>query len=153
MASPGNNGGASGYSDGSPSSGRMKRTSSANTTISENHEKKPRKRTKIIINDSNSNDDSMNVRVVARLRPLSTKELSESSQEAITVLPENIVNVDTSSVSRINSANTPSRTFDYDAAFGPQTSQEELYQTTVGDMVRINTFKGFNTTSTSILYY
>ena len=38
------------------------------------------------------------------------------------------------------------RTFDYDAVFGPESSQGEVYARTVGDAVRRNIFRGFNTT-------
>ena len=101
--------------------------------------------------DSSTVRSSNNVRVVARVRPLSTKEINESAQEAIGVVPSldrstNIsVNMNLSGRTTTSSANSP-KLFEYDGAFGPNTTQQELYEQTVGDMVRTNIYQGFNVT-------
>lgn len=38
------------------------------------------------------------------------------------------------------------KTFEFDAVFGPNSSQKEVYERSVGDAVRRNVFRGFNTT-------
>ena len=78
---------------------------------------------------------SQNVRVVARLRPLSTKERNEQSKETL--------NADPLSSSIVVDKN---RTFEYDAVFDPSVSQEQVYAQTAGDTVKSNIFKGFNVT-------
>lgn len=76
-----------------------------------------------------------NVRVVVRLRPLSTKEKNEQSKESIKALEESCsIFVDNN------------RRFEYDAVFGPLCSQSQLYNGTAGDMVKTNIFRGFNVT-------
>ena len=115
----------------SPSGGTKRSPQNATTTSGGTA-----KRTKTL-----SNSSAANVRVVARLRPLSTKEVNESSTEAIAAVRGGTIRVDLASRN-----NTP-KTFEYDGAFGPNTTQQALYEHTIGDMVRTNTFKGFNTTS------
>ena len=81
-----------------------------------------------------SNDDqNQNVRVVARLRPLSKKEIDEHSAEATKASGRQIIV-------------EGQRNFEYDAVFGPQTTQEEVYKATAGDTVEKNIFRGFNVT-------
>ena len=81
-----------------------------------------------------SNDDqNQNVRVVARLRPLSKKEIGEHSAEATKASGRQIIV-------------EGQRNFEYDAVFGPQTTQEEVYKATAGDTVEKNIFRGFNVT-------
>jgi len=81
------------------------------------------------------NHTSQNVRVVARLRPLSTKEKDEHSKEKIKALPKNsTISVD------------DSRKFEYDAVFAPGTAQSKVYHEAVGDTIQSNIFKGFNVT-------
>lgn len=81
-----------------------------------------------------SNDDqNQNVRVVARLRPLSKKEINENSTEATKATGRQIIV-------------EGQRNFEYDAVFGPQTTQEEVYKATAGDTVEKNIFRGFNVT-------
>jgi len=81
-----------------------------------------------------SNDDqNQNVRVVARLRPLSMKEIDENGAEATKASGRQIIV-------------EGQRNFEYDAVFGPQTTQEEVYKATAGDTVEKNVFRGFNVT-------
>lgn len=90
-----------------------------------------------------------NVRVVARIRPLSSKEIGENSKHAVSVVSSldrpRTISINTAIGSHGGSSNSP-KSFEYDGAFGPSTSQKELYEHTVGDMVRNNIFKGFNVT-------
>lgn len=84
---------------------------------------------------SSDGPTSQNVRVVARLRPLSTKERQEQSVETLKADPtSSSIVVDTH------------RTFEYDAVFDPSVSQEQVYAQTAGDTVKSNIFKGFNVT-------
>jgi hypothetical protein len=84
---------------------------------------------------SSDGPTSQNVRVVARLRPLSTKERNEQSEETLKADPlSSSIVVD------------KNRTFEYDAVFDPSISQEQVYVQTVGDTVKSNIFKGFNVT-------
>ena len=86
---------------------------------------------------SGSASSSQNVRVVARVRPLSAKEKSENSIEVIRCLPStNTLAID----------GAVNKTFEYDAVFPPSTSQSQVYEHTVGAMIRDNVVKGFNTT-------
>lgn len=81
------------------------------------------------------NDISQNVKVVARLRPLSTKEKDENAIEKIKATPGNsTIKVD------------DSRNFEYDAVFVPGTTQSTVYGEAVGDAIKSNIFKGFNVT-------
>jgi len=88
-----------------------------------------------------SNDQ--NVRVVARVRPLSTKEINERSGESIVahskldriVVAEGDVN-----------SGSDTRKFDFDSVFGPSSTQQEVYEHTCGDMISSSIFKGFNAT-------
>jgi hypothetical protein len=80
-------------------------------------------------------DVGQNVRVVARVRPLSAKELKEQAGEAIRV------NAQSSTI-----VLDKNRTFEYDAVFDPTLSQREVYERTAGDTVKSNIFKGFNVT-------
>ena len=87
--------------------------------------------------NAESDCSSQNVRVVARVRPLSTKEMNERSQESIKALESsNIIGVD----------NSNNRKFEYDAVFGTKSTQAQVYEKTAGDMIRNNVFKGFNVT-------
>ena len=82
---------------------------------------------------SNNDDQNQNVRVVARLRPLSKKEIDENSKEATIASGKHIIV-------------EGQRNFEYDAVFGPQTTQEEVYKATAGNTVERNIFRGFNVT-------
>ena len=100
--------------------------------------------------NGNTTEDasSSNVRVVARLRPLSTKEKNEiNNVESIRA------NIHSSSISILdnttndhNSNNNNSRQFDFDAVFEPNSSQEEVYKHTIGDMITKSIFRGYNAT-------
>eukprot|EP00985_Skeletonema_marinoi_P000137 scaffold40_cov85-Skeletonema_marinoi.AAC.2 len=96
------------------------------------------------INNTTTDDataSASNVRVVARLRPLSTKERNEHSTESIRA------NVHSSSIAvpDHNDGNN-TRKFEFDAVFPPNSSQEQVYQTTCGDMISKSIFRGFNAT-------
>ncbi|CAB9520959.1 Kinesin-like protein [Seminavis robusta] len=132
----------------------LQRTSSSNSTGSSSTSSISNKRPK---HDnslaSNSKKGGQNVRVVARVRPLSSKEVNESSKEAIGVVPSldrpTSVSVNMNLGGRSNSSNSSSNSpklFEYDGSFGPATTQQEVYEHTVGDMIRTNIFKGFNVT-------
>ena len=82
--------------------------------------------------------DDQNVRVVARLRPLSAKELDENNKEAI--------KAGGGKASAGQVVVDGQRTFEYDAVFGPQTTQAQVYEKTAGDTVKKNIFRGFNVT-------
>lgn len=76
-----------------------------------------------------------NIRVVARIRPLSTKELDENCKESLTAAEAlRTIVVD------------KTKKFEYDAVFGPESTQSSVYEKTAGDMIRNNLFKGFNVT-------
>eukprot|EP00550_Attheya_septentrionalis_P002547 CAMPEP_0198286518 /NCGR_PEP_ID=MMETSP1449-20131203/5588_1 /TAXON_ID=420275 /ORGANISM="Attheya septentrionalis, Strain CCMP2084" /LENGTH=1430 /DNA_ID=CAMNT_0043984289 /DNA_START=169 /DNA_END=4461 /DNA_ORIENTATION=- len=84
---------------------------------------------------TSKNAAEQNVRVVARLRPLSGKEISEKSNESIKASEaSNTLVID------------KNRTFEYDAVFPPKATNSEVYEKTAGDMVSDNIFKGFNVT-------
>lgn len=79
---------------------------------------------------------TQNIKVVTRVRPLSRKELNEQSNECVVAMESN------NSIFVRNG----NKTFDYDAVFGPNTSQQYVYENTAGDIIKNNLFKGFNVT-------
>jgi len=87
-------------------------------------------------NENDNDEQQQNVRVVARLRPLSAKEIDEDSKEAITTTK---TQSGTITVEK-------SRKFEYDAVLGPDTTQSKVYELTAGDTVQKNIFRGFNVT-------
>ena len=108
----------------------------------------------IKINGSNNDQQMNNVRVVARLRPLSTKELTEQNNSTGV---ESIVAHSSSSTIRIPQAkrdssshgggsNNDKRTFKFDAVFPPSSSQIDVYNETCKDMISNSIFKGYNAT-------
>jgi len=88
-------------------------------------------------------DSTQNIRVVTRVRPLSTKELTEQSKELVSALD---------SAKTIEVASSTSKKFVFDAVFGPETTQRAVYEQTAGDMIRNNLFKGFNVTVLACKY-
>ncbi|KAL7456929.1 hypothetical protein ACHAWC_008414 [Mediolabrus comicus] len=95
---------------------------------------------------------SSNVRVVARLRPLSTKEKNEQSNNSnvesirANIHSSSIAILDNTNNDPNNSNNNSSRQFDFDAVFEPNSTQEEVYKNTVGDMITKSIFRGYNAT-------
>lgn len=88
--------------------------------------------------DSNASVDSQvscqNIRVVARIRPLSAKEVKESSKQAL------IANL------AANSIGVEKKGFVFDKVFQAAVTQKEVYEQTAGDMIQNHLFKGFNVT-------
>jgi hypothetical protein len=86
-------------------------------------------------------NNEQNVRVVARVRPLSNKERNEQSAECILA---------NSAIHEIlvldGQAADGKRRFEFDSVFAPQASQEEVYAGTAGNMIRDSIYKGFNGT-------
>ncbi|KAL7527890.1 hypothetical protein ACHAXR_002180 [Thalassiosira sp. AJA248-18] len=95
------------------------------------------------------NANEQNVRVVARVRPLSTKELNEKSGESIVAHPK-LANVHVASSSEdatmSNNGSDNKRKFEFDSVFGPKSTQQEVYENTCGGMISSSIFKGFNAT-------
>ena len=89
-----------------------------------------------------------NVRVVARVRPLSTKELSErnNSNSIIADVERTTIRVvgDSSCDTDVPSGNK--RKFEFDAVFGPSSTQSQVYDGTCGDMISTSIFRGYNAT-------
>ena len=90
---------------------------------------------------TNNNDNDQNVRVVARIRPLSAKEIGENSAESIVAHP-------TIATVRVSASTTSdaSKKFEFDSVLGPSSTQEEVYRQTCADMIPSSVFKGFNAT-------
>ena len=87
------------------------------------------------ISSLNSEASSQNIRVVARVRPLSSKEITETSKVSI-VAKQSSKEIDVEK----------NRTFEYDEVFGPDATQLSVYEKTAGDMIQNHLFKGFNVT-------
>eukprot|EP00526_Cylindrotheca_closterium_P024244 CAMPEP_0113655902 /NCGR_PEP_ID=MMETSP0017_2-20120614/29996_1 /TAXON_ID=2856 /ORGANISM="Cylindrotheca closterium" /LENGTH=144 /DNA_ID=CAMNT_0000569265 /DNA_START=26 /DNA_END=457 /DNA_ORIENTATION=+ /assembly_acc=CAM_ASM_000147 len=86
------------------------------------------------IEGSNNNNDAKNVRVVARIRPLSRKEQDQKM----------VLKAKDASIVMDNGAD---RTFDYDAVFGPNSTQWDVYhQSGARDAVCGDILQGFNCT-------
>ena len=88
---------------------------------------------------SQENDEcAQNIRVVARIRPLSSKEQNEKSREVVSARKE-----DNKEYVVVDDHRKP---FEYDAVFGPSSTQSNVYEKTAGDLIRNSLFKGFNVT-------
>ena len=85
-----------------------------------------------------SDESAQNIRVVARIRPLSSKEQKENSRAIVTSRDE-----DNKGYIAVEDHRKP---FEYDAVFGPSSTQSNVYEKTAGDLIRNNLFKGFNVT-------
>jgi hypothetical protein len=83
----------------------------------------------------NSVDSLQNIRVVTRVRPLSSKEILEKSKETIVAFESS------STIAVVND-----RKFEFDHVFSPLASQSEVYEKSVEDLVRNHLFHGFNVT-------
>ena len=83
-----------------------------------------------------STPPTQNVRVVARIRPLSAKEAHSSE----------CISTSSSSSSRVIHVRNEDKQFEFDSVFGPKASQEEVYRGTAGDMVGESIYRGFNGT-------
>lgn len=100
---------------------------------------------------SSNNNNEQNVRVVARVRPLSNKEITEKSSESIVAYSkQSTIRVHSSSSSSssgdFTNDNNDKRNFEFDSVFGPNSTQEQVYDGTCGDMINSSIFKGFNAT-------
>jgi hypothetical protein len=80
-------------------------------------------------------DEYKNIRVVARVRPLSSKEILEKSKETI------VATEASSTIAIVND-----RKFEFDQVFSPLASQAQVYDKTAADLVRTHLFSGFNVT-------
>jgi len=83
-------------------------------------------------------ESAQNIRVVARIRPLSSKEQNENSKEVVRAKEEG-----NKGYIAVEDHRKP---FEYDAVFGPSSTQSSVYEKTAGDLIRNNLFKGFNVT-------
>ena len=85
-----------------------------------------------------------NVRVVARIRPLSPRELGEGGGGPAAAIsaptPASVL------VSGGGGGDREGRTFDFDAVFNEGSTQEEVYGRSCGDMVGGSIYRGFNAT-------
>ena len=124
--------------DDGPSSDVPSRSSMSSTQ----HHHPPRRSTAAPIVTTNNNDSDQNVRVVARIRPLSAKEISENSAESIVAHPT----IATVRVSASSTSDAASKKFEFDSVLGPSSTQEEVYRQTCADMIPSSVFKGFNAT-------
>eukprot|EP00578_Thalassiosira_sp_NH16_P001528 CAMPEP_0181141098 /NCGR_PEP_ID=MMETSP1071-20121207/35646_1 /TAXON_ID=35127 /ORGANISM="Thalassiosira sp., Strain NH16" /LENGTH=1449 /DNA_ID=CAMNT_0023228073 /DNA_START=59 /DNA_END=4408 /DNA_ORIENTATION=+ len=98
---------------------------------------------------TNAGNGEQNVRVVARVRPLSTKELNEKSGESILAHPRQsnirVVEPDADAMN-VGGGGDGKRKFEFDSVFGTDSTQQEVYENTCGDMISSSIFKGFNAT-------
>ena len=90
----------------------------------------------------NNNTPQSNVRVVARLRPLSQKEIKEKCKEAI----HGGNTVGNSSKSLVTTLHNTTKVFEYDDVLLHNATQMEVYGRTAGSAVRRDVMRGFNTT-------
>lgn len=92
--------------------------------------------------------EAQNVRVVARVRPLSTKELAEAnnSDSIIADVERTTIRVVGDSSSNTDLPSGDKRKFEFDAVFGPRSTQEQVYNETCGDMISTSIFRGYNAT-------
>ena len=103
---------------------------------------------------SNSNNisgggfgEAQNVRVVARVRPLSTKELAERNSDSIIAdVERTTIRVVGDSASDTDMPSGDKRKFEFDAVFGPRSTQAQVYNETCGDMISTSIFRGYNAT-------
>lgn len=89
--------------------------------------------------------------MVARIRPLSSKELEERSSSCLqTQTAPNNNNHDDNNNNNPNSntirVTSEDKSFEFDRVFEPTATQEEVYEGTAGDMIRESIYKGFNGT-------
>jgi hypothetical protein len=126
-----------------PSTAPVKKQSSSSSSSSHRASTAPSK------GSGNADDASSNVRVVARLRPLSTKEKNEiNNVESIraNIHSSSIAILDNNDTTTLSTNNNNSRQFDFDAVFEPNSSQEEVYKKSCGDMITKSIFRGYNAT-------
>jgi len=133
----------------SPSKISLSTSTSSSSSISLSASSASPATTRDINTNSNKSDEqNQNVRVVARLRPLSNKEIGENSKEAIKASGGKATSkaFAPASASAAQIIVEGQRTFEYDAVFGPLTTQEEVYKATAANTVEKNIFRGFNVT-------
>ena len=104
--------------------------------------------------------DAQNVRVVARVRPPSARELAEQQRGGggnNYCRPDAIVADVGRNAVRVVSGDPPSsdadaahgddgRRFEFDAVLGPTSTQAQVYDSTCGDMISSSIFRGYNAT-------
>eukprot|EP00980_Cylindrotheca_fusiformis_P018275 scaffold5959_cov57-Cylindrotheca_fusiformis.AAC.2 len=103
--------------------------------------------------DNKEKEDCKNVRVVARIRPLlSTNEAAGTTRPVISARNGNS-SVSSSSVVMIESSasagggDSPPRCYEYDAVFGPESTQIQVYQQSgAQNAVCSDILQGFNCT-------
>lgn len=86
-----------------------------------------------------TNEDAVNVAVVLRCRPLSKSEHTSKAQEVVKCEGREVT------ISQTVASKTVDRTYHFDRVFGPNTSQESLYNTAIAPMVD-EVLNGFNCT-------
>ena len=84
------------------------------------------------------NAPQSNVRVVARLRPLSQKEIREKCKEAI--------HGNGANGSLVTTLHNSTKVFEYDDVLLPNATHLEVYNRTAGSAVKRDVMRGFNTT-------
>lgn len=90
--------------------------------------------------------EARNVRVIARVRPQSTKELAESNSDSIIAdVERTAIRVVGDSSSDTNIPCSDKRKVEFDAVFGPASTQAQVYEA-CGDMISTSIFRGYNAT-------
>ncbi len=83
------------------------------------------------------------------MRPLSTKELGERSSESIVADAEQVtirVAHPSEDMPSSGSGGGDKRKFEFDAVFGPSSTQAEVYENSCGDMISSSIYRGYNAT-------
>ena len=102
---------------------------------------------------NNGGGDQQNVRVVARVRPLSTKEMvcERSSESIIADVEKSTIVIPGGEAFASSSAGgggggVDERRFEFDAVLGPKSTQMDVYERACGDMIPTSIFRGYNAT-------
>ncbi|GMF15758.1 unnamed protein product [Phytophthora lilii] len=89
---------------------------------------------------SSKNDEC--VRVMVRIRPMSGKEVQDGRQEVTTA---NFDRAEVSIVNPVAASSEPPKSFTFDAAFGAQSTQQQVYDTAATEIVEA-VMEGYNGT-------